>query len=101
MQPLKALVIFLGVLIFVAFGFLAYGIATKFKTSDTAPAVSGKFEAANVAIPAGARIVETRIAGNRIVLRVETPDGGAALILIDADSGQRTGVIQLKEEAAQ
>ena len=99
MQPLKALVIFLGVLIFVAFGVLAYGIATKFKTSGET-STSRHFEARNVEIPAGARIVETQIGGNRIILRVETPDGGMALILIDAGSGERTGVIHLKDRAA-
>ena len=99
MQPLKALVIFLGVLIFVAFGVLAYGVATKFKTSGETP-TSRHFEATNVEIPAGARIVETQIGGNRIILRVETPDGGMALILIDAGTGERTGVIHLKDGAA-
>ena len=99
MQPLKALVIFLGVLIFVAFGVLAYGIATKFKTSGETP-TSRHFEATNVEIPAGARIVETRIGGNRIILRVETSDGSMALILIDAGTGKRTGVIHLKDGAA-
>ncbi len=99
MQPLKALVIFLGVLIFVAFGVLAYGIATKFKTSGETP-TSRHFEATNVEIPAGARIVETRIGGNRIILRVETSDGSMALILIDAGTGKRTGVIYLKDRAA-
>ncbi|MEC8172711.1 MAG: hypothetical protein VX090_04955 [Pseudomonadota bacterium] len=99
MQPLKALVIFLGVLIFVAFGVLAYGVATKFKTSGETP-TSRHFEATNVEILAGARIVETQIGGNRIILRVETPDGGMALILIDAGTGERTGVIYLKDGAA-
>ena len=43
MQPLKALVIFLGVLIFVAFGFLAYGIVSKLKTGGNVSLKSDEF----------------------------------------------------------
>ena len=54
MQALKALVIVLGLLIFVAFGFLAYGVATKFDTGPGKVKVSGSFGESQVDMPAGA-----------------------------------------------
>ena len=43
MQTLKALVIILGILILIAFGFLAFGVATKFGSSKPTVAAKGNF----------------------------------------------------------
>ena len=101
MQPLKALVIFLGVLIFVAFGFLAYGIVSKLKTGANVPLKSDEFMEAEATLPTGAQIIETRIGGSRIVIRVKKRNGREALVLIDPRTGKNTGLIHLKEEVAQ
>tara|TARA_Y100001934_G_scaffold151214_1_gene181301 strand:+ start:20317 stop:20622 length:306 start_codon:yes stop_codon:yes gene_type:complete len=101
MQPLKALVIFLGVLIFVAFGFLAYGIISKLKTDGNVPPHLDKFIETTVAAPKGARIIETRIEGNRILVRLEKTDGREALVLIDARTGKKLGLIHLGEGVVQ
>ena len=101
MQPLKALVIFLGILIFVAFGFLAYGIMSKLKTGGYVPPKSDEFIETEVVIPTGAQIKGMRIGSNRIVIRVKKPDGREALILIDPQTGKKMGLIHLKEEVAQ
>ena len=101
MQPLKALVIFLGILLFVAFGFLAYGIMSKLKTGGYVPPKSDEFIETKVVIPTGAQIKGMRIGSNRIVIREKKPDGREALILIDPQTGKKMGLIHLKAKVAQ
>ncbi len=48
-----------------------------------------------ITTPKGAKVVETIIDGNRLVLRLNLADGAEALLLIDATTGQRTGLIRL------
>ena len=93
MQGLKALVIFLGVLIVLGLGVVVYGIATKVGKSDDAPA---RFSEASVALPAGYEIVEMRPHGERLYLRLEGPDGPRILVL-DA-RGRRVGEIAMEPE---
>ena len=73
MQALKALVITLGILILFAFGFMVYGVATKFGKEGEEVQVSGAFEETRVVIPAGARVLESRLGGGRIMVRGEQP----------------------------
>ena len=101
MQALKALVIILGILILIAFGFLAYGVATKFGGSKPTVAAEGAFAENRVALSAGARVVETTFGGGRIILRVVEPDGAEALVLIDAATGVRVGLVHLDRETLQ
>ena len=101
MQTLKALVIILGILILIAFGFLAYGVATKFGSSKPTVAAKGSFAENRVALSAGARVVETTFGGGRIILRVVKPDGAEALVLIDAATGVRVGLLHLDRETLQ
>ena len=101
MQPLKALVIFLGVLIFVAFGFLAYGIVSKLKTRGYVPPTSDDFIETEVVFPTGAQVIGMRIGSDRIVIRVKKPDGREALVLIDPRTGKKMGLIHLKAKVAQ
>lgn len=98
MQALKALVITLGILILIAFGFLAYGVATKFGGSKGTVAVDGDFTESRVALPEGSRIVETSYGGGRVIVRVVKPDGSEALVLIDAATGVRAGLVHLDRE---
>jgi len=97
MQALKALVITLGILILIAFGFMVYGVATKFGKESEEVLVSGAFEETRVVIPVGARVLETSLGDGRIVVRVAKPDGGEALVLIDAESGKRAGLVHLDQ----
>ncbi len=101
MQALKTLVIILGILILIAFGFLAYGVATKFGGSNPTVAAEGNFAENRVALSAGARVVETTFGGGRIILRVVEPDGTEALVLIDATTGVRVGLVHLDRETLQ
>jgi hypothetical protein len=98
MQALKALVITLGILILIAFGFMVYGVATKFGKEDKEAPISSTFRETRVVIPAGARVLETNLGGGRVVVRVAKPDGGEALVLIDAESGKGAGLIHLDQE---
>lgn len=91
MQGLKALVIFLGVLIVLGLGVLVYGIATKAGKLGDGPA---PFEDASVALPAGGSILEMRPAADRLYLRVETPAGERILVL-DAE-GRKIGEIAVE-----
>ena len=101
MQALKALVIILGILILIAFGFLAYGVATKFGGSKPTVAVERNFAENRITLPAGARVVETTFGGGRIILRMVKPDGAEALVLIDAATGVRAGLVHLDRETPQ
>ena len=99
MQALKALVITLGILILVAFGLLAYGLATKFKSAP-APAVETApvaFDETTVALPKGASVVETRLGEGRAVLRLSFAGGGEALLVLELATGRRVGLIRLTE----
>lgn len=105
MQALKALVIFMGVLIIIGMGLVAYGIAVKFgkvADGDDAPmaAITGKAwpEDVRVAIPPGARIAETVLGDGRIALRLVLADGGETVLLFDLATGVRLGAIELVTE---
>ena len=97
MQALKALVITLGILILIAFGFMVYGVATKFGKDGEEASISSNFRETRVTIPVGARILEASLGGGRVVVRVAKPDGGEALVLIDAESGMGTSLIHLDQ----
>jgi hypothetical protein len=97
MQTLKALVITLGILILIAFGFMVYGVATKFGKEGEDVPISSAFRETRVVIPAGARILETNLGGGRIMVRVAKPDGGEALIIIDTESGKGASLIHLDQ----
>ena len=101
MQALKALVIILGIFILTAFGFLAYGVATKFGGSKPTVAAKDNFAETRVALPAGTRVIETTFGGGRIILRVVKPDSTEALVLIDAATGVRVGLLHLDRETLQ
>lgn len=96
MQALKALVISLGVLILLAFGFLVYGLlsgAERIGGGTDAPAAG--FGEAHISIPKGARVVETEIGDGRLFLRLEKAGGGEAILVVDPATGERSGVIHL------
>jgi hypothetical protein len=112
MQALKALVFFLGILIVVMMGAVAYGIVVKFggvmdsrdAAGPTAPAggpVAAKAWDKNlrVAVPAGARVSETVVAGGRMIVRLVLPDDSQRYLVFDLESGAQLGMIDLEPEA--
>lgn len=102
MQALKALVIFLGVLLVVGMGLFAYGIVVKFGSvtdagESPAEAASGTPwpKDARVQVPSGTEVLDAFVAEGRITIRVALPDGGERFIVFDLASGQRLGAIDL------
>lgn len=104
MRGLKSLVIGMGVLIVVGLTVVIVTVVKRYGGDDTkstnssasvsVPVAHG-FGEKRVQMPTGAKILETILDGNRVVLRLNLTDGEQALLLIDANSGQRIGLIRL------
>lgn len=104
MKAIKALVVFMGVLLVVGLGLVGYGVATKTgapppttKSRAVAATVGGEFGSVNVSLPAGARLEQTLVAGEKLVLRV-TGGGPDRLIVLDPADGRVTGSFVLSPE---
>lgn len=95
MRGLKALVIGMGILIIVGVVFLVYAIIDKAGEQDVSVASAIDAE---IALPAGAEVVETSLGDGRMVLRLRLPDGSGRLLLFDAASGRSIGKIDLKSK---
>jgi hypothetical protein len=99
MRSLKALVIFMGVLIVIGLALLVYGLTTKAgKFANRTPAAG--FGEVRANLPKGAEIEETSVGDGRVVLRVEMPGGGQQLMVFDLDTGASLGVIRLERGGA-
>jgi len=95
MQSIKALVIFMGLLILAGLGLLVYGVVGQVSKVSDAGASDG-FKAASVALPAGCFLAEAHIDEGRLVLRVEGPPSYPEcqlVILLDPDTGAELGRI--------
>jgi len=98
MRALKALVIFMGVLIVVGMGILAYGISVKFGQSverEAAASARRWPSDISVAVPAGAEVAETIVADGRMVVRLALPDGGQRFVVVDLVGGRQLGTVEL------
>jgi hypothetical protein len=116
MQALKAVVIFMGILIVAGLGLLAYGLVTKIggpesgkdQASDNNPASVkvneahySAFGTVETELPVSAdgqpgRVIDMTAEAGRLVLRVEMPDGGQSLMVFDMKTGATLGTIRLK-----
>ncbi len=90
----------LGLGLLVVFGAILYKIAlagdkaplpAAWQPGDAIPALS----AADMGLPAGARLVSTASDGRRLILTYEAPGGGHALVFIDLASLKVTGRLDL------
>ena len=109
MKLLKASVIIMGVLILVGLTVIVVVIVGRYGGSGApgaassagsqAPSVAAPvargFGERFVVIPRGAEAVETRLDGNRLVVRLRLADGAAALLMLDATTGERLGLVRL------
>ena len=77
-QALKALVIGMGVLIVIGVTVIVVTVFNRIQ--DRARVVEAP-ERLDVAIPAGAKLLEIVPNGQRLVLRLETPDGDQILVV--------------------
>ena len=98
MRVLKALVVGMGVLIVAGLAVVAVTVAGRL-AGPPEPAVEAveAFGTARVAIPPGARIVETATGDGRMLLRLLLADGGTRILVIDLATGRPSGEIDLFE----
>lgn len=104
MKAIKALVVFMGVLLVVGLGLVGYGVATKtgkpetaVKPATVAAGAAAPFGEVTVPVPAGTRLEQTLVAGEKVVLRV-TGAGADRLIVLDPADGRITGSFVLSPE---
>jgi hypothetical protein len=83
----------LGIGILAVFAGIIYRLSTFGDKAPEAPA--GAAAVAQATVPAGARLVSSNVAGNRVVLTYEHP-GGTTLIFVDARSLAVVGRLDLK-----
>lgn len=99
MKALKALVIFLGVLIVAGVGLVIYGVSSKIGPKPaSAPTVSiaadAPFGSVDIPLPDGASVQQIFAAGDRVIVRVGTGTGNGAadrLIVLDPAHGRIAG----------
>jgi hypothetical protein len=109
MQALKALVIFMGVLIVAGMALLVYGLVTRtggegreaagaaapaLQTAVPAPAGPlTPFGTLELPIPDGCSLAGSELAGDRLVVRVtgQVERGCQQLVIVDLASGQEIG----------
>ena len=88
-------------LLFVSGGIMLLGLIAVFasivyKLNERSPDLSADFSAgspieAEIAIPAGHRILSTTLDGDRALLTLAAPDGSTSLLLIDLKTGAALG----------
>lgn len=106
MQALKALVIGLGILIFVGMavvGITIYKRATAPETARASATVAegvGEplpvFGTADVSMPRGAHIQEMVAEGDRLMLRLRLRDGSPTIMVIDLKTGELLGTVNVR-----
>lgn len=64
-------------------------------TIAAAPGAPGEL---TVQIPARSRVVDVQTDGRRLVIRLMLSGGGTAVLLLDADTGERLGLLTLTPE---
>jgi len=101
-QILKALVVIMGVLILAGFTFLGVELYKRMsdpnRASLTGPSSTAAVQAERPAevtldVPAGARIGEMLVVGNRVLFKVTLPQGPDRLYLIDPRNGAVTATV--------
>ncbi len=94
MQALKALVVFMGILIFIAMGFLVYGLLDRGGNAQTSTAATS-FGLIEQRLPAGASVSAMTVDAGRAIIHVRLADGGAEIRIFDLASGAALGTIRL------
>ncbi len=95
MKSVKALVIVMGLLIVAGLGLLVYGMANQISGVAGPDAPSG-FDETIVSLPVGCSVIETRVDGDRLIVRTDGPLGYKScrqIIIFDLLSGEVLGRI--------
>lgn len=104
---LKIIVAVMGLLILFVLGTIVFTVLGKAGKKEDAPGseavtenVSPEIPATpfeyDVDIPAQAMVIETRVDGGTLVLRLSLPQGGEEIIILDMASGAVRGRVRLK-----
>ncbi|MHA1600182.1 MAG: hypothetical protein ACTSW2_05100 [Alphaproteobacteria bacterium] len=102
MRALKALVVFMGVLIAVGLGLLTYAVIGGLpfdRSSGSGDMQPGGFGDTTVVLPSGCVIAEAVVAEGTLVLRIDGPAerGCQLVILLDPESGRELGRVEVQE----
>ncbi len=89
MAGLKTLVIVMGIAIIVGATVVVTTIIQRGGALGGGPARGA------ISLPAGARVMETRIDGGRVLLRLELAGGGERILIVDAETGAPIAVHDL------
>lgn len=98
MRALKVLVVVLGVLLVGGTAALIGAIVERAGQRAAAAPKTG-FDRTVIDLPEGARVVSTDVTGNLLLVRLALAAGGEELVLIDAGSGERRGIVVLRPAA--
>ena len=108
LRLLKAVVIILGVAIVAVLVVIVFTIVQRAGklTAEPEPAVApatgavapAAFGERHLVVPAGDRIIAMTATGDRLVLRLDRPDGGEYLLVVDLKTGIRLGTIRFGPE---
>ena len=90
MRALKALVIFMGVVIVLGVAVIAVTIFSRLQNLSS----PDEDFATEIAVPRG-NLVDVPPDAGRIVLRYQLPDGSNRLVVIDSATGRRLGTVDL------
>jgi hypothetical protein len=117
MQALKALVIFLAVLIVAGMALLVYGLITRTGGTGDVPMAAGapaagpvaaavpavEFGTLYLAIPDGCSLAGSELAGNRLVVHVtgQAGRGCQQLVIVDLISGRELGRVKAVPSSTQ
>ena len=101
MKALKFLVLSMGVVLIVGFGFLIWGLTGKGGSNSAKHPVNASsdtprdFGLVTVPLPVGTKVDQVLSVDNRIVVRV-TGNGPDHLLVLDVNSGKVSGDIALE-----
>jgi hypothetical protein len=104
MRGLKILVVVMGILLVAGLAVVIGTIIGRVTKLAAPPPVAERplppplrpFGRTALTLPAGAKVLEMRGAGPRVVLRIERADGSQALLVIDPGTGTELGTIDLQ-----
>jgi len=96
-RALKAIVILLSAIIVVGLGVLAYGTVqlVRNRAADSRPAepAASAVEPFNIRLPAGARVLEMDLDGDRLAVRLDLGGGRESIQIYDVRTGMTVGVV--------
>ncbi len=99
MRALKALVVFMGILIAVGLGLLTYAVISGLPDGQPSDRPGG-FGDTTVDLPTGCVIAEAVVADGTLVLRADGPveRGCQIVIMLDPETGREIGRVKAQEQ---